>query len=336
MKKLICSTPGKMEYAEAPMPVMKHGQAILKIKRVGICGTDLHAYDGTQPYFSYPRVLGHEVCGEIVDCDTEGFSAGDIVSLIPYYHCGDCIACRKGKYNCCVQMKVCGVHMDGAMADYLSVPASHLVPGNGLGLDELAMIEPLSIAAHGIRRAAVLPGEFVLVMGAGPIGLAAMQFAHRAGAQVIAVDLNTRRLQFCRNHLGVLYAIDGNEDIAAQLAAITGGDMPTVVIDATGNLDAINSAFTYMSHGGRYVLIGLQKEAIAFNHPEFHKREGSLFSSRNALRQDFMTVIEAVKKGEIQPTTYITHRVNFDDAGEAFAGWTDLGNGVIKAMIEMD
>lgn len=335
MKTLVCNRPGEMIYTDRQRPDMKHGQAIIKIKRVGVCGTDLHAFDGTQPFFNYPRVLGHEVSGELVDCDAEGFAAGDAVSFIPYFHCGHCIACRKGKFNCCVQLKVCGVHIDGAMTEYLSVPASQLVAADGLGLDALAMIEPLSIAAHGVRRAAVSPGEFVLVIGAGPIGLAAMQFAQLAGAKVIAVDINERRLQFCRNHIGVLYAIQANEDVAAQLSAITNGDMPTVVIDATGNLKAINNAFLYMAHGGRYVLIGLQKESIVFSHPEFHKREGTLCSSRNALRQDFVSVIDAVKKGAINPSIYITHRLNFDNAGEAFAGLTDPASGVTKAMIEM-
>ncbi|WP_431211111.1 zinc-binding alcohol dehydrogenase family protein [Puia sp. P3] len=336
MKTLVCIKPGELEYQEAEAPIAKPGHSILKIRRIGICGTDLHAFEGTQPYFEYPRILGHELAGDLVDMDkASGFVIGEAVTIIPYFNCGHCIACRNGKPNCCVTIKVCGVHIDGGMVGYLSVPSEFLVHGNGLSHDQLALVEPLAIGAHAVRRAAIQPGEFVLVVGAGPIGLGTMESARIAGGEVIAMDINEARLAFCRERLDVLHTVNASSEPLEQLKRITRGDMPTVVIDATGSRKAIMDAFQYMAHGGRYVLVGLQKGEIAFSHPEFHKREATLMSSRNATREDFERVIDSMKKGLIDPTTYITHRVGFDRVKDEFAGWLDPANGVIKAMVEL-
>jgi len=361
MRALVCIQPGQFEYREVDAPLAGPGQAIIRIRRVGICGTDLHAFEGTQPFFEYPRILGHELAGDLVDFDSApGFTIGEAVTVIPYFNCGTCIACRTGKPNCCTTIKVCGVHIDGGMVEYLSVPSAMLVHGNGLEYDELALVEPLSIGAHAVRRAGIQPDEFVLVVGAGPIGLGTMEIARIAGAQVIALDINEDRLRFCRERLQVLQTINGAATAAGingaaaaagvnagagggdasggvmdQLRHITRGDMPTVVIDATGSLRAINEGFGYLAHGGRYVLVGLQKGEIRFSHPEFHKREATLMSSRNATREDFDTVMGSMKKGLIDPTTYITHRTPFEKVKEEFPGWLDPANGVIKAMVEM-
>ena len=337
MNTLVCNQPGEFAYQDNPAPVLTAGQALIKIKRIGICGTDMHAYQGTQPFFNYPRVLGHELAGELVDTGgAAGFAVGEAVTFIPYFNCGHCIACRMGKPNCCVQMQVCGVHVDGGMAELLAVPTQSLVHGDGLSYDELALVEPLAIGAHGVRRADVQPGEFVLVVGAGPIGLGVMEFARIAGAQVIALDINEQRLDFCKAKLGVAHTINAlAPDVTEQLRAITNGDMPTVVIDATGSQKAILNAFQYLAHGGRFVLVGLQKGEINFSHPEFHKREATLMSSRNATRQDFEFVIDAMKRQEVRPTTYITHRVRFAEVKTEFEQWLNPANGVIKAMVEL-
>jgi 2-desacetyl-2-hydroxyethyl bacteriochlorophyllide A dehydrogenase len=338
MKTLVCTNPGSLAYQRAERPVLTEGNTILRIRRIGICGTDLHAFEGTQPYFTYPRILGHELAGEIVEMDgAPGFSVGEIVTFIPYFNCGTCIACRSGKPNCCTRIQVSGVHIDGGMVEYLSVPSYSLVHGEGLSLDALALVEPLAIGAHGIRRAGVNKGEFVLVVGAGPIGLGLMEFARIAGGNVIAMDINETRLAFCRDRLKVPHTVNAlATDVTEQLKAITAGDMPTVVIDATGSGKAINNAFQYMAHGARYVLVGLQKGDISFSHPEFHKREATLMSSRNATRADFEQVIDAMKKGLIAPTTYITHRTAFSEVNASFQGWLNPANGVIKAMVEVD
>lgn len=337
MKTLVCTTPGQFDYRVDEMPTLQSGQALVRIRRVGICGTDLHAFDGTQPYFSYPRVLGHELAGELVAIDGDTtFTAGETVTVMPYFHCGHCVACRAGKTNCCEQLQVAGVHIDGGMTEYLVVPAYALLPSNGLSLDELALVEPLAIGAHGVRRAGVQPGEHVLVMGAGPIGLGVMAFAKLAGATVTALDLADNRLGFCRQQLGIDHTVNARSDDAfEQIRAITGGDMATVVIDATGSLKAIEQGFTYLAHGGRYVLVGLQRGAISFSHPEFHKREATLMSSRNATYVDFEQVMTALKTGAIDTSTFITHRVTFDEVAGTFAGWLDPSAGVIKAMVSL-
>lgn len=336
MKTLVCIQPGEFEYREVDAPLAGPGQAIIKIRRIGICGTDLHAFEGTQPYFEYPRILGHELAGDLVDFDkAPGFAIGDAVTVIPYFNCGVCIACRSGKPNCCMTIKVCGVHIDGGMVEYLAVPSAFLVQGRGMSYDQLALVEPLAIGAHAVRRAAVQPGEFVLVVGAGPIGLGTMESVRIAGGQVIAMDINEDRLRFCREKLQVLHTVNAGTSPLEQLRHITRGDMPTVVIDATGSRKAIIDAFQYMAHGARYVLVGLQKGNIEFSHPEFHKREATLMSSRNATREDFDLVMASMQKGLIDPTTYITHRVDFGDVKREFAGWLDPANGVIKAMVEV-
>ncbi|WP_224994855.1 zinc-binding alcohol dehydrogenase family protein [Cesiribacter sp. SM1] len=339
MKTLVCTTPGMFAYSEGEKPLAGKGRAIIKVKRVGICGTDLHAYEGTQPFFTYPRILGHELSGELVEFDeAPGFKVGEAVTFIPYYSCGSCIACRSGKPNCCSSIKVCGVHIDGGMVEYLSVPAASLVHGEGLSYDALALVEPLAIGAHAVRRAQVSAGEFVLVVGAGPIGLGIMEFARIAGAHVIALDINSGRLALCRDVLGIEHTINAaTEEVAELLQAITGGDMPAVVIDATGSQKAINGAFQYMSHGARYVLVGLQKDVIQLSHPEFHKREATLMSSRNATREDFEWVIACMKRGEIDPTAYITHRVGFGKVALEFENWLDASaSGIIKAIVEFE
>lgn len=337
MKTLICKEPGILEYGLATLPKAKSGFAIIRIKRIGVCGTDLHAFEGTQPFFTYPRILGHEISGELVDTGNQvGFKVGEAVTFIPYINCEKCIACNSGKPNCCVDIKVYGVHIDGGMAEYLQIPARLLIKGEGLNFDELALVEPLAIGAHGIRRAEVLSGEYVLVMGAGPIGLGIMEFAHIAGAKVIALDVNEKRLNFCVKQLGVAHIINPNtENVIARLSEITNRNMPTVIIDATGNQTAINNGVNFMAHGARYVLVGLQKGDLIISHPEFHKREATLMSSRNATRQDFEHVISSLKQKLIDPSVYITHQVPFEQVVCDFETWLDPQNGVIKAMIHL-
>lgn len=333
MKKIVCTKPGVLTYEHAEKPQPEAGRAVIRIRRVGICGTDLHAFEGSQPYFDYPRVLGHELSGELIDIGgNNAFSPGEAVTFIPYYSCGHCVACRKARTNCCVSLQVCGVHTDGGMAEFFSVPSSLLLKGAGLSFDQLALVEPLAVGAHSVRRAGVASGETVLVVGAGPIGLGVAAFARLAGARVLVLDLNKHRLSFVEG-AETLHPNEG--DVSAQLHDLSNGQMPDVVMDATGSLAAINGAFRYMAHGGRYVLVGLQKGDITFSHPEFHKREGTLLSSRNATREDFEFVIASIQNRAFDPLRFITHRVEFDRAVGEFESWLNRANGVVKAMIEL-
>ncbi len=338
MRTIVCEKPGRFALREVPLPKHGDGEALLRISRIGICGTDLHAYQGDQPFFKYPRVLGHELSGHIVEIgDNEfGLEEGQQVVIMPYLECGECIACRKGRTNCCASLELIGVHLDGGMAEYITMPVTHLVPAEGLKSEQMAIVECLAIGAHAVRRAGIERGQKVVVIGAGPIGMGTMQFARLAGAEVIAMDVNKNRLAYCEDVLEVYDCIDATGDVLEQLRAVTDGDFPDVVFDATGNSKSIMSAFQYVSHGGSYVLISLVKADISFSDPEFHKREMTLLSSRNATREDLENVIMAMQADQVVTDSFITHRVAFDEMINAFDSWLDPANGVIKAVVEME
>jgi len=338
MRILTCLKPGEFAYSDTPVPELKSGHAMVKVKRIGICGTDLHAFEGTQPFFNYPRVLGHELAGEIVGIENHAnYKVGDQVSIIPYFSCGTCFACTQGKTNCCTTLNVFGVHSDGGMSEFISIPIDSLFKDTSLNLDALALLEPLAIGAHGIKRAQIKPNEFVLIVGAGPIGLGAAAMASLAGAQVIIQDVNQNRLDFAKEKLHIPFSINPNqEDALIALKEITRGNMPRVVIDATGYKKAMEQSFQYISHGGTYVLIGLQLDEISFSHPEFHKREATLMSSRNATREDFQWVADSIGQQKLDPTLFISHRIAFEDVAAQFPDLINPSLGVIKAMVSFE
>lgn len=318
MQQWICHQPGTLSLQEAEMPQRTLGSSLLRVHNIGICGTDIHAFAGNQPFFSYPRILGHELAVEIVESDT--LKVGELATIIPYFNCTACGACLSGRSNCCEHIQVFGVHTDGGMREYIVVEDRYILLGKGLSADELALVEPLSIAAHGLRRADLKAGEKVLVMGAGPIGLFTILLANIQGALVEVAEPNKARLQFCIKNLDVS---------EASSAAYS------TVIDATGNLLAIESGFAKMAHGGKYVLIGLQKQAISFSHPEFHKREATLMSSRNATLDDFEYVMDLFRSGKIQAEKFISHRFTKNQVPGIFTKINEPAEQVIKAMISL-
>jgi len=338
MKAIVCEGIDRLRLTEAEEPMMKAGEAIVRIRRIGICGTDLHAYKGNQPFFSYPRILGHELAGivEAADDPSGAIQAGDQVSIIPYMHCGECIACRNGKTNCCTDMRVLGVHIDGGMRERIAVPVSHLIATNDLTLEQTAVLEPLSIGAHAVRRSGLRPGETALVIGSGPIGLGVMAFAKHLGARVIAMDIQDERLAFCEKWAKVDGTVNARHGAKEKLAELTNGDYPTIVFDATGNAGSMEGAFDLVAHGGTLVFVGLVKRDLSFNDPEFHKREMTLMGSRNATKEDFENVMAAVKSGSIDVGSFVTHRVPFEELAGQFDHWLDPQSGVIKAMAVID
>jgi len=333
---IICDKPGLLKLNSIDKPVPKKGESLLRIHKIGICGTDIHAFGGNQPYFSYPRILGHELAAEYIEGDSEGFYAGEAVTIMPYFNCGKCIACKQDKPNCCSNIKVFGVHIDGGMAEFIVVPNSFILKGGGLSYDQLALVEPLSIAAHGIRRGMVTKKDTVLILGAGPIGLGLAQFAKLTGAKVFISEINNYRLDFAKKHFDIdacfnPLEIDSNE----ELSALTNGEMATVVVDATGNQKVINDGLRYLAHGGRFILVGLQKGNLVYSHPEFHKRETTLMSSRNATLEDFEYVISCLKSGVIKEESFITHRLEFSKLPDNFEFVSDPENKVVKAIIDV-
>ncbi|WP_343639948.1 zinc-binding alcohol dehydrogenase family protein [Roseateles sp.] len=335
MLTVLCESPGLLAVHDRPKPERLPGEVLLRVRRVGVCGTDLHIFTGHQPYLAYPRVMGHELSGVVEEADPDsGLQPGDAVYAMPYLSCGDCIACRQGKSNCCVRMQVLGVHRDGAFTEYLSLPRRFVGKAEGLTLDQAAMLEFLAVGAHAVRRGEVGVGQRVLVVGAGPIGLGVMIFSALRGAAVAALDSREERLDFALRHTGIAAAVplgDGDED---ELARITDGEFFDVVFDATGNPAAMERGFRFIAHGGRYVLVSIVQGDIRFSDPEFHKREATLLSSRNATAEDFATVIAAMRQGQVPHAALATHRLALDDLPRSFPSLLDPRQGVIKALVE--
>ncbi len=342
MKGLSLHEPGTLRVIDLPdAPAPGPGEALVRVHRVGVCGTDLHAFRGKQPFFTYPRILGHELGVEVlaVGAGVANVAPGDRCAVEPYLNCGRCIACRRGKPNCCTELRVLGVHTDGGHREQFVVPAAKLHVSRQLTFDQLALVETLGIGAHAVDRAQLSPGETVAVIGTGPIGLSVIQFALAAGARVIALDLNDQRLAFCRERLGLadadLINTATTPDVAGRLAELTAGDLPTAVFDATGNPGSMAASFNFPAHGGRLIFVGLFPGEVTFNDPNFHRRELTLMGSRNARPEDFGRIIALIEAGTVDTTPWITHRAALTEVPDQFAGWTDPSSGVLKAMISL-
>lgn len=340
MKSIILKQPGLFELLDVPLPPPPGVDEVqVRVHRVGICGTDLHAFTGDQPFFTYPRVLGHELALEILEIGPttidHQLQVGSKGCLRPYLNCGTCGACRRGFTNCCMKMRVLGVHQDGGMREVINVPLDNVHISTKLVEEELALVEMLSIGHHAVRRAPIRPGEIVLVIGAGPIGLGVAQFAHLAQATVIMMDINDARLAFARRQPGITHTIDARHDVLEQLNAIIPDDLPTVVFDATGNAQSMMKAFNYVAHGGHLVFVGLFQGDVTFHDPEFHRRELNLLASRNATREDFNQVILALEQRQVDVLPWITHQSSPEQMLTDFPRWLDPANGVIKAMLKL-
>ncbi|MET2985635.1 zinc-binding alcohol dehydrogenase family protein [Aureibaculum conchae] len=333
MKYIVCKKPGEFLLKEKENPIRKDGEALLQIKKVGICGTDLHAYTGNQAFFTYPRILGHELATEVLEIDKneKGIKAGDKVVIMPYLSCNSCVACRNGKTNCCTNIKVLGIHTDGGMQEQITAPVDILLPANHLSDNQMAIVEPLAIGAHAIRRAELKKGEYVVVIGCGPIGIGIAKLAQIEGAKVIVLDMNNNRLQYAKEKIGVDYIINVSDNPVKQVLEITNGELATVVFDASGNKKALETGPSYMAHGGRFVLVGLSKGELTYNHPAIHAKEMTLMCSRNATTEDFKHVINVLD--QFPTDSFITHNVHYLDMISNFDSWLNTEAGVIKAMV---
>jgi 2-desacetyl-2-hydroxyethyl bacteriochlorophyllide A dehydrogenase len=280
--------------------------------------------------------MGHELSGEVVSAPAgSGLVAGDPVYVMPYLSCGHCVACRQGKTNCCTNIQVLGVHRDGGMAEYLAIPAQFVFKADGISLDEAAMLEFLAIGAHAARRGNVQPGQNVLVVGAGPIGIAAALFSRLKGGKVTVLDTREDRLAFCRKAIDVHHTVQVGEGDKERLAELTNGEFYDVVFDATGNVKAMERGLEFVAHGGSYVLVSIVLDRISFADPEFHKRETTLLGSRNATADDFREVLAAMKAGLVPTGLMNTHRTTLDQFVDVLPDWMDPAAGVIKAIVEV-
>ena len=336
MRAVVCDTPGSVRMEERPVPVPADGEVLIRIRRIGICGTDMHIFRGTQPFLSYPRVMGHELSGEVASAPAGStLAAGDQVYVMPYLSCGTCIACRAGKTNCCTRIEVLGVHRDGGMTEFIALPERFVVKTEGISLDEAAMIEFLAIGAHAVSRGAVTAGANVLVVGAGPIGMAVMLFAKLKGATVTVLDARADRLAFCRTTFGITRTVATGPEDKAALASYSNDEFFDVVFDATGNIKAMERGLEFVAHGGTYVLVSIVRDMLSFSDPEFHKRETNLLGSRNATVADFEEVVAAMKAGLVPSALLNTHRTTLDAFASVLPLWMEPSTGVIKAIVEV-
>ena len=336
MKALICHKPGRLSLIERDIPVPADGDVLVRIKRVGICGTDFHIFQGKHPFLEYPRVMGHELSGTVEDAGgSTRLKQGDNVYIVPYLSCGKCVACRRGVTNACQNIAVLGVHRDGGMCEYLCVPEGNVISAGKASLDEAAMIEFLAIGAHGVKRGGIQASDRVLVVGSGPIGMSAIIFAKARGADVTVMDVREDRLAFTIDALGANRILLANEDAEAQAKRLTDGDFFDVVIDATGNAGAMQRGFGFVAHAGRYVLVSVVRQDITFSDPEFHKRETTLFASRNAQPDDFAEVVRQMEAGRVPTAALNTHRGPLSDAPGLFTEWLRPEARVIKAILEV-
>ena len=336
MKALVCQSPGTLAYVDRPDPIAAEGDILVRIRRAGICGTDFHIFAGKHPYLAYPRVMGHELAGTVVEAPAgHPIRPGAGVCIIPYLACHRCRACRRGATNACRNLSVLGVHQDGGMAEYLAVPAGNVIEVPDLDLDDAAMVEFLAIGAHGVSRGSITGDDRVLVIGAGPIGMSAILFAALRGAEITALDARQDRLHVARTSLGASHVVALSDRLDATFADLTGGDLFDVVIDATGNAASIARGLDFVGHAGRHVLLSVVRDDLVFPDPEFHKRETTLLASRNARSSDFEDVIAALRAGRIPTASLRTHTAPLADAPGKFDTWNRPEFGVIKAMLEL-
>ena len=325
--------PGRLAWRAAPIPVAGAGEALVRVLRCGVCGTDIHALVGRQPLFSYPRRLGHELCVEVVEAPANsGLRAGDRAAVEAYDFCGQCPACRAGRTNCCRNLRVLGVHVDGGHIPLMTVPTDKLHASAKLSPDRLALVEPLVIGAHAVERAAPAAGEPTAIVGMGPIGLACALFAKAAGANVTCVDVDDSRLRFACNQMALGQPIRGGQELAARLSRHY-GQLPSNVIDATGNRRSMQACFDLCEHGGSVTFVGLFLGEIQIDDPNFHRRELTLKASRAGLPSTFRDVIGQLEAGHVDPLAMVTHRLRFDDAAETLPQ-LHTQPGLVKAMIE--
>ena len=338
MKALSLEAPRQWKRLDIPEPERPAaGDALVRVHNVGICGTDLSGYLGKMPFFSYPRIPGHELGVEVLEVGigVTNVQPGDRCSVEPYINCQKCYACLRGHTNCCEKHQTLGVHCDGGLRPWFLVPARKLHISRKLTFEQLALVETLAIGCHAVNRSGLASHESCLIIGAGPIGLATLEFVKLTGAKTIMLDMNEARLEFCRRVMGVQHTVQLSDKLEQHLRDFTDGHLPDVVIDATGNSASMSNAFGLITHAGRLVFVGITTEEVHFRHTAFHRPEGTLLCSRNALSADFSRIIALIEEGRIDTGPWITHRAAFDELIDIFPSYTRPETGVIKAVVEV-
>jgi 2-desacetyl-2-hydroxyethyl bacteriochlorophyllide A dehydrogenase len=335
MKVITLDSPLKIGIKNIPMPERKNdNEVLIKVRALGICGSDIGAYRGVNPTVSYPRIIGHEIGGEVVEIgeNSKGIVAGDRVVLEPYMPCYQCHPCSIGRTNCCEKLKVLGTQTDGGMAEYVSHPLNlvHVVPRE-IEWQEVAMIEPLTIALHANHRARVKEGEHVLIIGAGAIGLLSAQVAMVYGAIPVVVDVEVTRLQLAKE-IGIphtLHPVQGN--VIQGLSAITKGRMAEVVIEASGANGAVHGMFDYASAAGRIALVGWVNGETPLPTAVITKKELDIVGSRSSVNE-FPEAIALLQNKQVQVDKIISRVVSFDEIPDAIMNMAGFPDQFVKVV----
>ena len=336
MRTVVCLSPRDIKMVSKPRPVPVKGEALVRVRRVGVCAADLAVYRGTQPFLTYPKVIGQDLAGEVVKAPARSdFAVGDPVYVLPYLTCGNCMACSQGKSNCCPHIDVLGVHRDGGMAEYIVVPVRFLVKTEGLPLDDAALLGGLAIGAHAVRRSGLAAGQRALVVGAGPIGMATALFARLKGAEVSVLDGRAERLAFCRERLGIPNVFARGPSDHEQLADSSADEFFDAVFDASGNPAAREQGLPWVANGGALVLVSNAAGRIGFSAHEFHEREIRLIASRHATPDDFREAAKAIRDGHVPTRAMVSHRTTLAGLPALLQSWDDPGHAVLKAMVEI-
>lgn len=349
MKAIVIEAPGKVIMKDVPFPERKKGEALLKLLYGGICGSDLGSYRGTFAYFDYPRIPGHEFSAEIIEIDENeyGLKKGMIVTCNPYFNCGHCYSCERGLVNACMDNKTMGCQMDGAFQEYITMPLERIYDGKGLDAKLLAAIEPFCIGYHGVQRAGIRPGDKVLVVGGGTIGVLAANAAKALGAEIYLCDIPAAEEKVKRSvetfgfSGSVLNA--GPESMQDAVRRITGlwetggrkeGKGFDVCIEAVGFPSTFQTCIDCAAFGGKVVLIGVGKKNLDFNFTLIQKKELNIYGSRNAMKKDFLDLIELVRAGKVDLEKIITNTYEFRDAAAAFADFDKNAGNMLKVEID--
>ena len=337
MKTVLIEKPFEIAVTDTEMPVAKEGEAILKVLYCGICGADVASYTGNQPFTTYPRIPGHEFSAQIVSIpeNDKGLKVGDIVTANPYFNCGECYSCQRGFVNCCTDNQTMGVQRDGSFREYIAMPVERIYDGKGLSAKELALVEPFTISYHALHRAAVKPGDKVLVVGAGPIGLFALISAKAQGAEVFVADVLDGRLEKA-THFGADGVINSaKSDIVEEAMRITNGNGFDVCVEACGQSVTFLNCIDCAAFAANIILIGNGKKETTFLHSILLKKELNVYGSRNSYAKDFREVIDLIASGKVNVLDMVSAVYPMAEADVAFKALANNDGSLAKVLIEM-
>ncbi|MDP0501301.1 MAG: zinc-binding alcohol dehydrogenase family protein [Verrucomicrobiota bacterium JB022] len=338
MKAFQITAPGESRITDVPEPTVSAGQVLLRVRQVGFCGSDLSTFQGRNPMVTYPRIPGHEIGAEIVEVG-DGVPAelrpGQAVTVVPYSNCGECASCRRGRAYACKHNQTLGVQRDGAMTEWIVAPWEKIIAVPGLGVRELALVEPLTVGFHAAARGRAEKGDIAAVFGCGMIGLGAIAGAAAAGATVIAIDIDDQKLALAKK-LGATHGINSRtQDLHARLQELTGGHGPDLIIEAVGHPATYRAAVDEVAFTGRVVCIGYAKDEVSFATKLFVQKEIDIMGSRNASADDFRAVCAYLQQPGFPYDEVITRTVSLDGAGEALAAWSANPGAVTKIHVTL-